>query len=76
MALAHGPVEGKQRSARNAMRHAMLARCIVLDNKVRETLDARFDPHLGRLRPADGVKFSFIEEMVYSYWRTHHNPPR
>jgi len=70
-ARSHGPVtaEGKQRSAQNAMRHGLLARCVVLDNEAREGFDALFELHLDRLQPADGVEFGFIEEMVSSYWR-------
>ena len=38
VAVAHGPAEGKQRSARHAVRHGVLARCTVLDNETHENV--------------------------------------
>jgi hypothetical protein len=51
------------------MRHGLLARCLRLDNESRECFDDLLALHLERLRPADGVEFSMIEEMVASCWR-------
>ena len=70
-ARSHGPAtaEGKQRSAQNAMRHGLLAQCIVLKAEEREGYDALLNLHLDRLQPDDGIEFGFIEEMAASYWR-------
>ena len=70
-ARSHGPVtaEGKARSAQNALRHGLLAKCIVLKAEEREGFDALVNLHTERLQPADGIEVGFIEEMVSSYWR-------
>jgi hypothetical protein len=70
-ARSRGPVsaEGKRRSAQNAMRHGLLAHCVVLKSEESEGFEALLNLHLDRLRPSDGVEFGFIEEMVGSYWR-------
>jgi hypothetical protein len=66
-----GPItpEGKRRSSQNAIRHGLLARCIVMENESRASFDALLGQYLDRLQPADGVEFGFIEEMVAAYWR-------
>ena len=70
-ARSHGPAtpEGKRRSSLNAIRHGLLARCIVMENESRAAFDALLGQHLDRLQPADGVEFGFIEEMAAAYWR-------
>jgi hypothetical protein len=61
--------EGKQRSSRNAIRHGLLARCIVMDKESLESFEALLTQHLDSLQPADGVEFGMVEEMVAAYWR-------
>jgi hypothetical protein len=70
-ARSHGPVtsQGKQRSSMNALRHGLLARCVVLENESREGFESLLGQHLDRLQPADGVEFGMIEEMVAACWR-------
>ena len=70
-ARSQGPStpQGKQRSSQNAIRHGLLARCIVLDKESRASFEALLTQHLDRLQPADGVEFGMVEEMVASYWR-------
>jgi hypothetical protein len=70
-ARSNGPSTplGKQRSSQNALRHGLLARCVVLENESRESFETLLGQHLDRFQPADGVEFGMIEEMVSSYWR-------
>ena len=70
-ARSQGPStpQGKQRSSQNAIRHGLLARCIVLDKESRASFEALLTQHLDSLQPADGVEFGMVEEMVASYWR-------
>jgi hypothetical protein len=70
-ARSKGPatLEGKRRSSQNAIRHGLLARCIVLDKESSDSFEALLSQHLDRLQSADGVEFGMVEEMVSSYWR-------
>jgi hypothetical protein len=70
-ALSKGPStpEGKRRSSQNAIRHGLLARCVVIEKESLESFEALLTQHLDRLQPADGVEFGMVEEMVSSYWR-------
>src|ERR1017187_2811475 len=61
--------QGKQRSSQNAIRHGLLARCIVLDKESRPAFEALLTQPLYSLQPADGGEFGMVEEMVASYWR-------
>src|SRR3954451_10465378 len=74
-ARSQGPVtpEGKKRSARNAMRHGLLADIVVLEGEGRENFQILLDQHVERLQPADGVEYALVEEMASSYWRLHRN---
>ena len=60
---------GKQVVARNAIRHGLLADCVVLGDESRESFQALLAQHLDRLAPADGVEFGMVEEMAAAYWR-------
>jgi hypothetical protein len=66
-----GPVtpEGKKRSSRNAVRHGLLARCVVLDNELRECFDRHHAQFLDCFRPANDVELGMIEEMIAASWR-------
>src|SRR6266436_1637902 len=66
-----GPVtpEGKKRSSMNAVRHGLLARCVVLDNESRECFDQLLAQFLDCFRPANDVEFGMIEEMIAACWR-------
>jgi hypothetical protein len=91
-ARSRGPItaEGQERSSANAIRHALLARCVVLENESGPCLDDLVTQHTQRFAPADGVEFGMIEEMAAAYWRMrrawaienrlmekalHHQPP-
>jgi hypothetical protein len=70
-ARSRGPVtpEGKQRSSRNALRHGLLAECVLLRDESPEAFQALLDQHLARLDPADGGELGMVEEMAASFWR-------
>jgi len=70
-ARSRGPVTpaGKQASSLNAIRHGLLARCVVLKNESRENFDILMAQHLDRYRPADDVELSVLEEMASAFWR-------
>lgn len=60
---------GKESSSQNALRHGLLARCVVLESESREGFAALLQQHLERLQPTDGVELGMIEEMVAAAWR-------
>ncbi len=70
-ARSHGPStpEGKLRASQNAVRHGLLARCIVMERESLESFEALLSQHLDSLQPVDGVEFGMVEEMVAAYWR-------
>jgi hypothetical protein len=70
-ARSRGPItpEGKERSSANALRHGLLAKCVVLKNESNECFDDLVTQHIQRFAPADGVEFAMIEEMVAANWR-------
>jgi len=70
-ARSRGPVttDGKDRSSANAMRHGLLARCVVLPNESGQSFDDLVTQHTDRFGPLDGVEFGMVEEMAASYWR-------
>ena len=70
-ARSRGPItpEGKQRSSANALRHGLLAKCLVMENESIECFDELVTQHQERFAPADGVEFAMIEEMVAANWR-------
>src|ERR1035441_4380923 len=70
-ARSQGPAtpQGKQRSSQNAVRHGLLARCIVMEKESLQSFEALLTQHLDSLQPVDGVEFGMVEEMVASYWR-------
>jgi hypothetical protein len=61
----------KQRSSQNALRHGLLAKCIVLKNEARENFDSLVQQHVARFEPADGVEVGMIEDMCAACWRLH-----
>lgn len=61
--------EGKRRSSMNALRHGLLAKCVVLENESRQGFEALVAEHVARFAPADGVDLGFIEEMAAAWWR-------
>ena len=70
-ARSRGPAttEGQERSSANAIRHGLLAKCVVLENESGPCFDDLVSQHTARFAPADGVEFGMIEEMAAAYWR-------
>ena len=70
-ARSRGPVtpEGKERASANALRHGLLAECVVLENESNECFDDLVTQHIQRFAPADGVEFAMVEEMAAANWR-------
>jgi hypothetical protein len=66
---SHGPVteSGKQISSQNALRHTLLARCVVVEGESTEGFEETLTEHLDRFQPADGVEFGIVEEMVAAW---------
>ena len=53
----------------NAVRHGLLARCVVLDNESRDCFDQVVTQYLDCFRPANDVELGMIEEMIAAFWR-------
>jgi hypothetical protein len=70
-ARSRGPAtpEGKQRSSYNAVRHGLLATCVVLPGESAEAFHALVDQFVERFQPLDNFEFNMIEEMAAHYWR-------
>lgn len=70
-ALSPGPKTPltKLRSARNSLRHGLLARTIVLDDERSTTFKALLAELETQLQPRDQVEKSCIENMVVARWR-------
>ena len=70
-ALSKGPITpaGKTRSSRNATRHGLMAKCVVLENESREGFDSMQSEFVARFAPTDGVELGLVEEMLSAFWR-------
>src|SRR5262245_22103014 len=70
-AKSRGPKtpEGKARSSRNATRHGLLSKCVLLKHESVEGFESMVDTYLERYRPQDEVELGFVEEMVVAAWR-------
>jgi hypothetical protein len=68
---SRGPVtpEGKRASARNAIRHGLLAETVVLSNESREKFEALLQAYKEKFQPRDEVESDLVEEMVVAKWR-------
>jgi hypothetical protein len=70
-ARSRGPKtpQGKERSAQNARRHGLLARCIVLQSESSDAFQAIMTQYIQRFQPADDVEMALVEEMAAAFWR-------
>ena len=70
-ARSRGPKtpQGKERSAQNASRHGLLARCIVLQTESTAAFQAIMTEYIRRFQPADDVEMALVEEMAAAFWR-------
>jgi hypothetical protein len=69
--ISKGPATavGKLRSSQNALRHGLLARCLVLEDESPEAFQALLAQYVDRLQPADDLELDVVEEMVAACWR-------
>ncbi len=72
-ARSRGPVtpEGKAISSRNALRHGLLAKTVVLANENPKCFEELFYLLVERFSPVDDVEMCAIEEMAAAHWRLH-----
>ena len=70
-AMVKGPVTpaGKCRSSRNATRHGLMAKIVVLENESREAFDSLQSEFVARFAPTDAVELGLVEEMLSAFWR-------
>jgi hypothetical protein len=70
-ARSRGPVtaEGKARSARNALRHGISSRSLVLHNDEAAALATLRAAMLVRHQPLDAAEAHWVEELVFVAWR-------
>ena len=70
-ARSRGPITaaGKLTSSLNAIRHGLLAKCVVLPTEGRDGFDILMDQHIQFYNPINDVELGVIEEMVASLWR-------
>jgi hypothetical protein len=61
--------EGKRRSSYNALRHGLLAECVLLANEDPEYFEALLQQFVARFAPLDDVEFGLVEEMASATWR-------
>jgi hypothetical protein len=61
--------EGKQRSARNATRHGLLARSVVLEGEVLDRFTALLDSLKTLFEPRNCVETALVENMAVARWR-------
>lgn len=66
-----GPVtvDGKQRAARNAMRHGLLANQILIGHESADNFKQLCEIFTAKFQPVDEFEFNMIEELAASYWR-------
>ncbi len=70
-AKSRGPKSdaGRRRSSQNAIRHGLLAQCIVLKEECADTFQKVLDYHVAKFKPAADVDFGIVEDMVAAPWR-------
>lgn len=70
-ARSRGPVtaDGKERSARNAVRHGLLANNIVITGENAEHFQTLLEAYLLRFQPVDSVETSLVQQMAAADWR-------
>jgi hypothetical protein len=69
-ALSRGPktLEGKVRSARNALKHGLLANITTLRVESQEVFDDHVQAYCDHLQPANNFELGLVEEMAVASW--------
>lgn len=60
---------GKLNSSQNAIRHGLLAKCVVLSGESDEGFENLLSQYVAQLQPTHEVERSFVDEMVAATWR-------
>jgi hypothetical protein len=70
-AKSRGPItpEGKANSARNSLKHGVLARTLVLDSESAQRFDTLLAGLTAELQPETGIELAFVESMAVARWR-------
>jgi hypothetical protein len=70
-AKSRGPktAAGKAKSSRNAIKHGIFAKVIVLSNENAQAFDELTEDFVHRFEPRDGVELAIVEQMVAATWR-------
>ena len=70
-AKSRGPItpEGKQRSAKNAVKHGLLAKGICLNIEKTEVFEELVADFCTRLQPADNVELRLVEQAAMAQFR-------
>src|ERR1700754_126562 len=70
-AKSRGPKteEGKLRSQTHAIRHGLLARCVVIEGEDPEAFKVMMAELEARFHPVGDVELGMLEEMAAAYWR-------
>ena len=70
-AKSQGPItpEGKKRSSKNALRHGLFAKAIVLDDERKENFTILTRQYRQHFNPTNALEEGLIEEMAGSFWR-------
>ena len=61
--------EGKARSSRNALRHGLLARQLVIGDESPDNLRQFTESLIRRFQPADDFEFSLVADLAAATWR-------
>ncbi len=69
--LSRGPVtpEGKRRVSRNALRHGLFAKAIVLDNERKQNFTNISKQYRNFFQPENALEEGLIEELTAAFWR-------
>jgi len=70
-AKSHGPVtpEGKSIIAKNAIKHGLTSKAVVLSNEDPALFNQLLHSFLDRFQPADDAEFLLVERMAAAEWR-------
>ncbi|MEP6540066.1 MAG: hypothetical protein ABJF23_32360, partial [Bryobacteraceae bacterium] len=61
--------QGIQTSSRNATRHGLLSKVLVLSNESQTKFDDLLSMYMEKFQPRDGVETNLVYEMVAAKWR-------
>jgi len=60
---------GKLQSSANAIKHGLLAKCVVLETESEECFQDLLTSFLNRFQPGDDVELGIVEELLAASWR-------